>query len=1175
MNGKASRKCHLKPKPKGFALVISLSLMVLLTVLAVGLLGLSAISLRASTRGDAMGIARSNARMALTLAIGELQKQAGPDQRITAAADMAGAADGTRLSAGAAPGNNVPLGGTSKGLTGVQPGTRYWTGVWNNANTANPGTTIYTRTPAPAFRKWLVSGNESIPAGSTGGYNPSTDDLTAGQDGNANDPEKAAVLVGSGTVGEGGDSLDRYVTAPMVEIADASSQANHPMGRHAWWIGDEGVKAKLNMAEASNSSGDLTYEKLAGPRRGWEVVEGFESYPKRDAATPALLGKIVTLPQAGLLDPALIDGSDPALGRAFHSATTESFGVLTDTLQGGLKMDLSAFLERGIPASPPAAIPNAIAANQNIIPTSVANRIKGPRWTQLKDFSELGKTVGTQGKLTVKAASQVTDSAIAPVVVDFRALMGVKLVPVGADTYRVQACAKIIVSLANPYPYPLDWSGIDLEFKSESHQDRWPSRIWGVPGAGVDSYPAYMPRVTAAKVPTEPSVFGNTIFQIPSTTLQPGEAKVFTLAGPTIRPAGSMNKLNVAMTTFTNGNPRDFKNCVFLDTTRTITSTAGFTLDVREDSSTTQSSLELRAPGSTSAIYRRIERFELDNAPFFETQRRFNQANCKAFTSPVPLQYYGFQLSQPGVDYGSLLRSPAELGLRSSTMRTFTDFNLQAARFRKPIISYNPPPYFMKIADSPSVLPFTTPGGDTGDEFTRNLAANPLPWGRSAFDTRQTVLFSPPKTLVSLAQLQHADLTADDVYVSVGHQPGNAVGNSYATPFVPRANTVRTRSDFTITSTSAATSATTNYYDISYLLNAALWDTYFFSTIPGGGNVEPESKTIVKINGTDNSDALRDGTLAASRLLVNGAHNVNCTEKDAWKALLGSSMGLQHRVETGASRDALFPRSLEQLSASASPPTGTEADSFSGFRRLDDAELDALATEIVKQVRLRGPFVSMSQFVNRSLATLTQGMAVGRSGALQGAIDAAALNVTPDGTKKIFGSDFSIAEDRMNLQRDGSAPRADLVGSDSTQISNSGTDGIWPPTSYDLNPGAVAGILADRQMLTDPRYRGEQGFRSTGIPGWLTQADVLQVIGPALTVRSDTFRVRAYGEATDAETGAPTARAWCEAIVQRMPEYVDGADSPDKRPNQLIPVNSMFGRRFVTVSFKWLSPDEI
>lgn len=73
---------------KGFALVVTLSLMILLTIIAVGLLSLSAVTLRSSSHGTAQAEAQANARMALMLAIGELQKHAGPDTRVTAPADV-------------------------------------------------------------------------------------------------------------------------------------------------------------------------------------------------------------------------------------------------------------------------------------------------------------------------------------------------------------------------------------------------------------------------------------------------------------------------------------------------------------------------------------------------------------------------------------------------------------------------------------------------------------------------------------------------------------------------------------------------------------------------------------------------------------------------------------------------------------------------------------------------------------------------------------------------------------------------------------------------------------------------------------------------------------------------------------------------------------------------------
>ena len=53
------------------------------------------------------------------------------------------------------------------------------------------------------------------------------------------------------------------------------------------------------------------------------------------------------------------------------------------------------------------------------------------------------------------------------------------------------------------------------------------------------------------------------------------------------------------------------------------------------------------------------------------------------------------------------------------------------------------------------------------------------------------------------------------------------------------------------------------------------------------------------------------------------------------------------------------------------------------------------------------------------------------------------------------------------------------------------------------------------------------------------------LLGPVLTVRSDTFLVRAYGDAVNPLTGAVGSRAWCEAVVQRVPDYVDPGDPPE------------------------------
>ena len=103
------------------------------------------------------------------------------------------------------------------------------------------------------------------------------------------------------------------------------------------------------------------------------------------------------------------------------------------------------------------------------------------------------------------------------------------------------------------------------------------------------------------------------------------------------------------------------------------------------------------------------------------------------------------------------------------------------------------------------------------------------------------------------------------------------------------------------------------------------------------------------------------------------------------------------------------------------------------------------------------------------------------------------------------------------------------------------------------------------QMLSNEDSTG------TGIPGWILQGDVLQALGPAITVRSDTFRIRAYGETRDPANDQVAARTWCEAIVQRIPEPADGSTKIE----ELIEPSSLFGRGFRILSFRWLSPEDV
>jgi hypothetical protein len=77
-----------------------------------------------------------------------------------------------------------------------------------------------------------------------------------------------------------------------------------------------------------------------------------------------------------------------------------------------------------------------------------------------------------------------------------------------------------------------------------------------------------------------------------------------------------------------------------------------------------------------------------------------------------------------------------------------------------------------------------------------------------------------------------------------------------------------------------------------------------------------------------------------------------------------------------------------------------------------------------------------------------------------------------------------------------------------------------------------------------------------------------------MTVRSDSFTIRAYGEARDS-TGKITASAWCEAVVQRYPDPV--TPDTDAKPilKELVQPSSPYGRQFRILSFRWLNPLEV
>ena len=395
--------------------------------------------------------------------------------------------------------------------------------------------------------------------------------------------------------------------------------------------------------------------------------------------------------------------------------------------------------------------------------------------------------------------------------------------------------------------------------------------------------------------------------------------------------------------------------------------------------------------------------------------------------------------------------------------------------------------------------------------------------------------------------------------------PSVGIGNAFADPCLP-ADDVYTFYQSKLESPQLETNSRVfgDFYDHGLMINDALWDRWFCSSVSdmpdkNGGKIAAEEVLTNFIQGKEELPVSRykrvstpyndnqviqrimngDGwKYIAQYLMIDGGFNVNSVSVEAWAAVL---QGLAKRklvagkdkqlklVEEGKSdNQVLFSRfmlsttdkSVDGLGGYSMMQGSTEfrdgglASAWSEVRMLEAESIRRLAEEMVKQVRKRGPFLSMSDFVNRRLEEGENGL----KGALQAAIDATDIN-----------RDFNEVE----------------------------------------VPEAQGGMFKNPQA--------GMGSLHTAAPGYLIQSDVLASLGNILTVRDDTFTVRSYGCVRNPNK-AILAQAWCEAVVQRTMNYVDPTNDPqdaEYKPDGtkgkgLSNTNKVMGRQFRIVSFKWL-----
>jgi Tfp pilus assembly protein PilX len=417
----------------------------------------------------------------------------------------------------------------------------------------------------------------------------------------------------------------------------------------------------------------------------------------------------------------------------------------------------------------------------------------------------------------------------------------------------------------------------------------------------------------------------------------------------------------------------------------------------------------------------------------------------------------------------------------------------------------------------------------------------------------------PREPIVSLAAFQHSTANGFEFnkpkygYATLnGREPmlpqiSHAIGNSMAPPMMSPDRT------------EGSLPGGRPMADHSYLANRALWDDWFLSGIspqtvaaftkrraqrdvalqfldgsgklpvvrymPDTGGAEPGDLISKFFTGsTPSNTAITD---VASLIRVDGLFNVNSTSVEAWKAMLGSLKGRQIvvRDESGAESIATDE---ETPVANLRSPHSMVADGngnldvkdpaqWVGRRSLSEGEITALAEAIVREVRMRGPFLSLSDFVNRRPGSDKE---LARAGTIQSALDSreVAINSAFNGSGRSVGSG-----------------------------------------------------VASRFAFSE----AEEGPAAFGCPGVVKQADILTPIAPVLSARSDSFIIRAYGESVDPE-GKVLARAWCEATVERDREFIDSSDAPPTLLTELdAEVNKSFGRRYQITSFRWLHPEEI
>jgi hypothetical protein len=321
------------------------------------------------------------------------------------------------------------------------------------------------------------------------------------------------------------------------------------------------------------------------------------------------------------------------------------------------------------------------------------------------------------------------------------------------------------------------------------------------------------------------------------------------------------------------------------------------------------------------------------------------------------------------------------------------------------------------------------------------------------------------------------------------------------------------------------------------------FDRYFFSTLPELGQVSSvlPNQSIRRIpTGNPVTDAglrAQPDTIAQS-LWIEGGFNINSVRTEAWTTVLA-----------GIARGGL-PVNLSY----------TTHDSVSGD--VTGEAVIELERPLARFAQSAGEMFEISPNLDNFqavLRTYRQGVKPLTPEQISGLASQIATNVQE--RIRARGPFLSIEEFL--------APDVTLFGGDNLLE--------YSISEYD------SGVAEPARINWDQFFPGTPQKIDRAAPMYLTSADLMTGLAPMISVRSDTFVVRTYGEVVDpvleSEFGGstPTARAWLEAVVQRFPEGVDATDfvqSDSEDWRQMI-AEPRFGRRLRVVSFRWLTETDL